>query len=160
MRAQWQCADVHRPTSDRDDVRRGLRRQAGADEAKRTKERNDQLRAQGNVSQAASDQAATAYTSANARVLVATQGAAAARAQLELVDAQLENVDLQLSRTEVTAPFAGEIVEKGDAARIFTEPARERTRRFITTLTQEATGNTKGAGQAGALQCAVQDSNL
>lgn len=89
---------------------------ASADEAKRTKQRNDQLRAQGNVSQAASDQAATAYTSANARVLVASQGAASARAQLELVDAQLKNVDLQLSRTQVTAPFAGEIVEKNALA--------------------------------------------
>jgi len=90
--------------------------QATADEAGRTMERNNQLRLQGNVSQAASDQAATAFTSANARVLVATQGAAAARAQLELVDAQIENVELQLSRTKVTAPFAGEIVEKNALA--------------------------------------------
>jgi HlyD family secretion protein len=90
--------------------------QASADEAKRTKDRNDQLKVQGNVSAAAADQAATAYTSANARVLVATQGASAARAQLELVDAQLENVDLQLNRTKITAPFAGEIVEKNALA--------------------------------------------
>ncbi|MFZ1660477.1 MAG: efflux RND transporter periplasmic adaptor subunit [Paracoccaceae bacterium] len=90
--------------------------QASADEAMRTKDRNDQLKVQGNVSAAAADQAATAYTSANARVLVATQGASAARAQLELVDAQLENVDLQLNRTKITAPFAGEIVEKNALA--------------------------------------------
>lgn len=44
--------------------------------------------------------------------MVATQGAVAAKAQLELVDAQIENVELQLSRTEIRAPFAGEVVEK------------------------------------------------
>lgn len=42
--------------------------QATADEAGRTMERNNQLRLQGNVSQAASDQAATAFTSATRRV--------------------------------------------------------------------------------------------
>lgn len=86
--------------------------QASADEAKRNLNRAEQLRKQGNASQAAADQAATTATSANARVMVATQGAVAAKAQLELVDAQIENVELQLSRTEIRAPFAGEVVEK------------------------------------------------
>lgn len=85
---------------------------AAADEATRNYDRAEQLRKQGNASQAAADQAATASTSANARVMVATQGAEAAKAQLELVDAQMANVELQLSRTEIRAPFAGEIVEK------------------------------------------------
>lgn len=86
--------------------------QAAADEAQRNLNRAEQLRKQGNASQAATDQAATSATSANARVMVATQGAEAAKAQLELVDAQIENVELQLSRTEIRAPFAGEVVEK------------------------------------------------
>ena len=86
--------------------------QAASDEARRNLDRAEQLRKQGNASQAAADQAATSATSANARVMVATQGAEAAKAQLELVDAQIENVQLQLSRTEIRAPFAGEVVEK------------------------------------------------
>ncbi len=86
--------------------------QAAADEAKRNWDRAEQLRKQGNASQAATEQAATTATSANARVMVAIQGAAAAKAQLELVDAQIENVELQLSRTDIRAPFAGEVVEK------------------------------------------------
>ena len=89
---------------------------ASAAEAKRNADRAEQLRKQGNASQAAADQAATALTSANARVMVATQGAAAAQAQLELVDAQIANVELQLSRTEIRAPFAGEVVEKNAVA--------------------------------------------
>lgn len=90
--------------------------QAAAKEAERTKARAAQLQKNGNASQAASDQATTAATSAAARVLVATQGAEAAKAQLELVDAQLNNIDLQLSRTKITAPFAGEIVERNAVA--------------------------------------------
>lgn len=85
---------------------------AAAEEAKRNWDRSEQLRKQGNTSQAAADQAGTALTSANARVLVATQGAAAAKAQLELVDAQIANVELQLARTDIKAPFAGEVVQK------------------------------------------------
>lgn len=85
---------------------------AAAAEAQRNLNRAEQLRKQGNASQAATDQAATSATSAGARVMVATQGAEAAKAQLELVDAQIENVELQLSRTEIRAPFAGEVVEK------------------------------------------------
>lgn len=89
---------------------------ASAGETRRTQARAEQLRKQGNASQAAADQAATAATSADARVLVAEQGAAAARAQLDLVDAQMENVDLQLARTQITAPVAGEVVEKNAVA--------------------------------------------
>ena len=89
---------------------------ASADETRRTQARVEQLRKQGNASQAAADQAATAAISTDARVLVAEQGAAAARAQLDLVDAQIENVELQLARTQITAPVAGEVVEKNAMA--------------------------------------------
>lgn len=87
-----------------------------AEEANRARNRADQLRKQGNLSQAALDLANSLATSAAARVTVAVQGALAAKAQLELADAQLENVDLQLSRTQVKAPFTGEIVEKNAVA--------------------------------------------
>ncbi len=90
--------------------------QSAADEANRARNRADQLRKQGNLSQAALDLANSLATSAAARVTVAVQGALAAKAQLELADAQLENVDLQLSRTQVKAPFSGEIVEKNAVA--------------------------------------------
>jgi HlyD family secretion protein len=43
---------------------------------------------------------------------VATQGLAAAQAQLKLVDAQLADIDLKLKRTEVVAPVAGEVVDR------------------------------------------------
>ncbi len=89
---------------------------ASAAEAKRTWDRTDQLRKQGNASQAAADQARTAKAGADARVMVAAQGEKAARAQLDLVDAQIENVELQLARTQITAPFAGEIVERNALA--------------------------------------------
>lgn len=87
-----------------------------ADEANRARDRADQLRKQGNLSQAAADLARSLAKSATARVAGATNGALAAKAQLELVDAQLENVELQLGRTQVKAPFAGEIVEKNAVA--------------------------------------------
>jgi len=90
--------------------------QATYAEAKRTRDRAEQLKAQGNTSQAAYDQAQTSMTSANARVLVAVQIAAAAKAQLDLVGAQIANVDLQLERTQITAPVAGEVVEKNALA--------------------------------------------
>ena len=89
---------------------------ASAAEAKRSWDRADQLRKQGNTSQAAADQALTARAGADARVMVAAQGEKAARAQLDLVDAQIENVELQLARTQITAPFAGEIVERNALA--------------------------------------------
>ena len=38
---------------------------------------------------------------------------------------------------EVVFLEAGEVVEKGEASRIFTAPERERTQRFIATLTSE-----------------------
>lgn len=85
---------------------------ATADEANRALQRANSLHQQGNASQAATDLAATSATSANARVQVATQGAAAARAQLAMAEAQISNIDLQLARTQVTAPNAGEIVER------------------------------------------------
>ena len=50
---------------------------------------------------------------------------------------------------EVGALEAGEVVEKGDAARIFSSPERERTQRFIATLTESARSvpqTEKGAG--------------
>jgi HlyD family secretion protein len=90
--------------------------QASAEEAWRTMDRAEQLHKQGNTAKAAADQAATAYTSANARVMVARQGAEAAKAQLELVEAQMANLELQLERTLIIAPVAGEVVQKNALA--------------------------------------------
>lgn len=89
-----------------------LETQSSAAEAQRVSDRTATLRKQGSASQAAADQAQAAAVSANARVAVATQSLEAARAQLALVDAQVANIDLQLARTEVTAPFAGEITAR------------------------------------------------
>jgi HlyD family secretion protein len=86
--------------------------QSSADEAKRTSDRTATLRNQGTASQAAADTALAGAVSATARVAVATQSLAAAKAQEALVQAQMQNIDLQLSRTEVTAPFAGEITAR------------------------------------------------
>lgn len=82
------------------------------DEAKRQWERADQLKKKGNASQAAADQAFTAASTAEARVMVATQGLEAARAQVGLVEAQIADVELKLARTLITAPVAGKIVER------------------------------------------------
>lgn len=90
--------------------------ESNAQEAMRTQERTKALQKQGNASQTVADQAATAATGAAARVLVAAQGAEAAKAQLNLVDAQIDNVNLQLSRTQITAPVAGEVVERNAVA--------------------------------------------
>lgn len=86
--------------------------QASADEAARVSTRTAALREQGSASQAAADQALAAATSATARVTVATQSLEAARAQLANVEAQQANLALQLARTEVKAPFAGEIIAR------------------------------------------------
>ncbi|MCR8722857.1 efflux RND transporter periplasmic adaptor subunit [Frigidibacter sp. ROC022] len=85
---------------------------ADADEAERVLARTKALREQGNVSQASFDQADAAATAARARLSVSTQALAAAKAQLVLVDAQIADLDLKLKRTSVTAPVAGEVVEK------------------------------------------------
>lgn len=90
--------------------------QASYEEARRNRDRIEQLKSNGNASQAAVDQAETGATAAQARVTVSVQSASAARAQLELVDAQIANVNLQLSRTEIRAPFAGEVVERNATA--------------------------------------------
>lgn len=89
---------------------------AKADEAGRARDRAEQMKKQGNVSQVAYDQAATAATSADAGVLVATQSTEAAKAQLSLVKAQIDNIDLQLSRTRIAAPVDGQIVQKNAMA--------------------------------------------
>ena len=89
-----------------------LETQSSAAEAQRVSDRTATLRKPGSASQAAADQAQAAAVSANARVAVATQSLEAARAQLALVEAQVANIDLQLSRTEVKAPFAGEITAR------------------------------------------------
>lgn len=86
--------------------------QSSSDEAARVATRTAALRAQGTASQAAADQALAAATSATARVTVAAQSLEAARAQLANVQAQQENLALQLTRTEVKAPFAGEIIAR------------------------------------------------
>lgn len=86
--------------------------QTARDEAQRVADRTAKLREQGSAPQAASDTAASNALSANARVMVATQGLESARAQLALAEARLENVELMLSRTEVKAPVAGKIVAR------------------------------------------------
>lgn len=85
---------------------------AAADEAVRVRDRTEALRAQGASTQAAADQVAAAATSATARVTVARQGLVAAQAQLALAEAQIADVELQLQRTQVTAPVAGDVVER------------------------------------------------
>lgn len=86
--------------------------QTARDEAQRVADRTAKLREQGSAPQATSDTATSNALSANARVMVATQGLESARAQLALAEARLENVDLLLSRTEVRAPVAGRIVAR------------------------------------------------
>lgn len=86
--------------------------EAARDEAQRVAERTAKLREQGTAPQAQSDTARSNAVSANARVMVATQGLEAARAQLALAEARQENVELNLSRTEVRAPVAGKIVAR------------------------------------------------
>ena len=85
---------------------------SAAAEADRAATRAETLARQGSLSNTARDQALAAAISATAQVTVATQSLAAARAQASLVAAQISNVDLQLSRTEVAAPFAGEITAR------------------------------------------------
>lgn len=86
--------------------------QSSADEAQRANERTIALKAAGNASQAAADKANAAAVSATAQLAVAVQSLEASKANLALVEAQLANIDLQLSRTEVVAPFAGEITAR------------------------------------------------
>lgn len=86
--------------------------QSSADEAQRSNERTITLKAAGNASQAAADKANAAAISATAQLAVAVQSLEATKANLALVEAQIANVDLQLSRTEVKAPFAGEITAR------------------------------------------------
>lgn len=86
--------------------------ESAAAEAVRVRERTLALKAQGTASQAAAEQAEAAATSATARVTVARQGLVAAEAQLALADAQIDDVELQLKRTQVTAPVAGDVVER------------------------------------------------
>jgi len=89
-----------------------LEAEAAADEAGRTRERVDSLGARGNASQSAIDQARTAQIGADARVTVARQSLQAAIAQRAAADAQLANVELNLTRTDVTAPVAGEVTAR------------------------------------------------
>lgn len=86
--------------------------QASADQAEKVRARTETLKQQGAATQAAYDQALAAAVSASARVAVATQTLAAARAQQDLADAQSANVALQLSRTAVVAPVSGEITQR------------------------------------------------
>jgi HlyD family secretion protein len=85
---------------------------AAADEANRVAARSATLLAQGTYSQANADKANAGAISANSRVTIAQQSLESARANLALVEAQLANIDLNLSRTEVKAPFAGEITAR------------------------------------------------
>lgn len=83
--------------------------ESNANEAARALERTQTLKAAGNASQVTLDKANAGAVSATAQLVVARQSGEAARANLALVEAQLANIELQLSRTEVRAPFAGEI---------------------------------------------------
>jgi HlyD family secretion protein len=85
---------------------------AMADEAVRVSDRTQSLRREGTVSQAAADQAASAATSALARVSAAEQGLAAARGQSLLVEAQLSDIALRIERTQIKAPVAGVITAR------------------------------------------------
>jgi HlyD family secretion protein len=89
-----------------------IQARSSADEAQRANDRSIALKAAGNTSQAAADRANAAAITATAQFSVATQSLEAAKANLALVDAQIANIDLQLARTEVTAPFAGEITAR------------------------------------------------
>lgn len=82
------------------------------DDAKRTWARTSKLQEQGTASQAALEQTEAQAATAEARLTAATEGLAAAEAQVGLIDAQIADVDLNLSRTNVTAPVAGVIVER------------------------------------------------
>ena len=86
--------------------------EASAAEAKRVADRTEKLRAQGSAAQAQADTANAGAVSSAARVMVARQSLASARAQQSLSAAQLQNVDLQLSRTEVKAPVSGKVVSR------------------------------------------------
>jgi HlyD family secretion protein len=81
--------------------------ETAADQAGKSAARSASLFAEGRVSTAANDQVQAAAVSASARLTVATQSLASARAQEDLMRAQLANVDLMLSRTAVVAPVAG-----------------------------------------------------
>ncbi len=89
-----------------------LEADASAAEAQRSTERVNALRERGSASQTALDQARTGLISATSRVTVARQSLEAARAQLTSVEAQLANIELNLTRTDVTAPVAGEVVAR------------------------------------------------
>lgn len=89
-----------------------LEARASADEAQRVNERTAALVKQGAASKAAADQAASNAIAATARVTVATQSLAAARAQVDLVQAQLANLELSLERSEVKSPVAGTITRR------------------------------------------------
>ncbi|MBL9053247.1 MAG: efflux RND transporter periplasmic adaptor subunit, partial [Tabrizicola sp.] len=78
--------------------------EASAAEAERVLDRTTALKANGTAPQATWDTANAAKIAGDARVLVATQGLEAARAQLALAEARLETAELYLRRTEVKAP--------------------------------------------------------
>lgn len=85
---------------------------AARDEALRSTTRARALREQGNVTQAALEQAEAGLATADARVLAATEARASAEAQVGLIDAQIANVDLNLGRTGIAAPVAGIIAAR------------------------------------------------
>lgn len=85
---------------------------AAAEEADRVITRTTTLRENGTAPQSAWDSANAAKIAADARVSLATQGLAAALAQLDLAQARVASVELSLERTDVKAPVAGEIVAR------------------------------------------------
>ena len=81
-------------------------------EAVTTLERNRRLRASGNMSQAALDQAVTAEATARASSESARDGLSVAQAALAQSDASLRVAQLNLDYTRITAPVAGTVVER------------------------------------------------
>ena len=61
----------------------------------------------------AAEQAAREIQAARDRANAAAQGLASAEAQIGLINAQIADVDLSISRTEVRAPVAGIVEERG-----------------------------------------------
>jgi HlyD family secretion protein len=89
-----------------------LEARVSAEEAIRVSDRAQALSEQGTVPASQAEQALAASLSAQARVRVAEQGIASARAQDALVTAQIETLELSLARAEVKAPVAGLVVER------------------------------------------------
>lgn len=86
--------------------------EVGVKQAKDQWERADSLASSGVASSAARDNAKNAYDSATAKLNTATQGLAAAEAQVGLVAAQKKQIEVQIAKAEVKAPADGVILAR------------------------------------------------